>query len=164
MHEFLFACKLWHLPCEPARCLACLPSACLLAKGSMQTPSLFWYGSSSVGAASCLLVAWHVLGCVSKGFSLLGGNALVAALCELFSISIGHSENVVGLHSLVGSTVAWNWFAEGETSLLGLDTEEHIVGLLEGLALALVDLEVRHSVVVEGLGVLLEVLVGDNVV
>ena len=151
-------------PASLPACLACLPSAFLLAKGSMQTPSLFWYGSSSVGVASCRLVGWHELGSVFKGFSLLGGDARVAALCELFSISIGHSENVVSLHSLVGSTVAWNGFAEGETSLFGLDTEEDVVGGLERLSLALVDLEVRRSVVVEGLGVLLEVLIGDNVV
>lgn len=110
------------------------------------------------------MVGWHELGSVSQGFSLFGGDARVAALCELFSVSIGHSENVVGFHSLVGSTVAWNGFAEGETLLLGLNTEEDLVGGIEGLVLVFADMEVRRSVVEEGRRVHLEVLASDNLV
>ena len=96
----------------------------------MQCPSLFLLRSSSVCVASCLLVGWHEFCRMFQGLSLFGGDALVAALCELFSVSIGHTENVVGFYSLVGSTVAWNRFSEGEALFLGLDAEEDLVCLV----------------------------------
>ena len=82
----------------------------------------------------------------------------------MFCIRIGHSKNVVCLNSLVGSTVAWNWFAKSETSLLLLDAEEDAVCIVHGLTLGIVDLEVGRSVVVEGFCVLLKVLLSYNII
>ena len=82
----------------------------------------------------------------------------------MFCICIGHSKNVVCLNSLVGSTVAWNWFAKGKTSLLLLDAEEHAVCIVHGLTLVIADLESGRSVVVEGFRVLLKVLLSYNII
>jgi len=73
------------------------------------------------------LVGWHELRCLLKGVSLFAFNAVIAALCELFGIGIGHTENVIGLNSLVGATVPWDWFAEGQSLLFMFDTEEDVV-------------------------------------
>jgi len=62
-----------------------------------------------------------------KGVSLFAFNAAIAAFCELLGIRIGHTEDVIGLNSLVGATVPWDWFAEGQSLLFMFDTEEDVV-------------------------------------
>ena len=73
------------------------------------------------------MVGRHELRCLLKGVSLFTFNAAIAALCELFGICISHTENVIGLNSLVGATVPWDWFAEGQSLLLVFDTEKDFV-------------------------------------
>ena len=73
------------------------------------------------------MVGWHELRCLLKGVSLFLFNAAIAAVCKLASICISHTENVIGLNSLVGAAVAWDWSAEGQSLLLMFDTKEDLV-------------------------------------
>jgi len=128
----------------------------------MQLPSLFLLRGSHC-AVSCLCVGRHELLGLFEGLSLFGSNAVVAAVSEAAGICIGHSENVVGLLSLIVSTVTWNWFAELFALLFLINSVEDLVSLFERLFGRLVTSDVRATCI-ECLSVLFECLLSYNVV
>ena len=94
-----------------------------------------------MGSLSCLLVGWHELSSMFECLALFGGDALVAAVSKLFGVSVGHSKNVVCLDTLVCATVTWNGCAKFKAILLCFNSEEDIVGCLEGLSLISIKLD-----------------------
>lgn len=149
---------------EPACLPACSKLAChkrcLLEFHAI--PSLFLLRSSVLSTFPCLLVRWHVYRGLFKGVSFFSSNASIAAFCELASVGISHSKNVVGLNSLICATVAWDWFAQLVSLFLLFDAKEDLVGLVDGLALWLPQIDTGWSIVEESCCVLIEVLLIDD--
>lgn len=108
------------------------------------------------------MVGRHVYCGLFKGITLFSSNACVAAFCELASVGIGHSKNVIGLNSLIRTTVAWDWFAEQVTLRFLFDAKEDITGFFEGLALWLSQIDAGWSIVIESGCVLCEMLLIDD--
>ena len=165
MHECLFACQLWCLlwASLPAYLLyASCHKRCLLAYEFHAIHSLFLLRSSVHSTLPCLLVGRHVYCGLFKGITFFSSNACVAAFCELASVGIGHSKNVIGLNSLIRTTVAWDWFAEQVTLRFLFDAKEDITGFFEGLALWLSQIDAGWSIVIESGCVLCEMLLIDD--
>jgi hypothetical protein len=61
---------------------------------------------------ACLGVLWHKNCGLSQGISLFLLNTSLAFLGTSAGLSIGHAENIVGLHTAVESAIAWDWFSK----------------------------------------------------
>ena len=141
--------------------LAC-HKRCLLAYELHAIPSMFLLRSSVKSSLPCLLVRRQVDCSLLKGITFFSCNTLVAAFCELAGVSIGHSKNVIGLNSLVRTTVAWDWFAKQVPLLFLFNAKEDLIGGVEGLALWLSQVDAGWSVVEEGGCILSKVLLLDD--
>ena len=141
-----------------------VPAYCPPVASAMHASLFLLCGSVVVAHCPCLFVFGHEHSGLLQGVALLGGYALIAALCEFAGVSVGHSEDVVCLDSLVSARVAWDWFPEGESFLFLFNSVENFVGLVQRLALVLLQVNSTWSVVVESSSILGEVLVVHHLV